>query len=103
MCVTAQEDGENLTEWVFQCECLHAVAFLNVWGYTCVCVCICWLICVSVCVSNLYAFRGRAASTQRVAGSIPRDPEGKAPIDGLKTPTVLCFLCAQSPLSLQPL
>ena len=31
--------------------------------------------------SDFYAFRDIAASTQRVAGSVPRDAEGKAPID----------------------
>ncbi len=48
MCVTAEEDGEGLREWVFQYECLHAVTFLNVCGYTCVCVCVCICVCQHV-------------------------------------------------------
>lgn len=71
-------------------ECV--VVFYHVLRLICVC---------QLKGSGLNAFRDGASRTQGVAGPNPRDPEGKAPIDGWKTPTVLCFLCAQSPLSLQ--
>ncbi len=45
--------------------------------------------------SDLYVFRGMVAGSQRVVGSIPRDPEGMAFIDGLKTATVHCFLLSK--------
>lgn len=93
---------------LFACNCFServCTVLMCMYVYVCVCVhlyMLAYTVCVSVCVC-VNAFIGRAASTHRVAGLIPRDPEGKAPIDGWKTPTVLCFLCAQSPLSLQPL